>query len=86
MPSTFSGSPRAMNENYQDAMALIRKFGKPDLFITITCNSSWRGIVENLEYLQKAEHRPDLVSRVFQLKLKSLQKYLYSNHLLGKLN
>ena len=84
LPSTFNGSPRAMNENYQDAMALVRKFGKPDLFITMTCNPSWREITENLEGLQKVEHRPDLVSRVFQLKLKSLQNDLYSNHLLGK--
>lgn len=84
LPSTFNGSPRAMNENYQDAMALVRKFGKPDLFITMTCNPSWQEITNNLEGLQKVEHRPDLVSRVFQIKLKSLQNDLYNNHLLGK--
>jgi len=84
LPSTFNGSPRAMNENYKDAMALVRKFGKPDLFITMTCNPSWQEITNNLEGLQKVEHRPDLVSRVFQIKLKSLQNDLYNNHLLGK--
>lgn len=30
LPSSFIGSPRAMNENYQDSMAIIRKYGKPD--------------------------------------------------------
>ena len=36
LPSTFNGSPRHMNKLFQNAMALIRKFGKPDLFITFT--------------------------------------------------
>jgi len=44
LPSTFIGSPRNMLQNYQDSMAIINKyiltnkFGKPDLFITMTCN------------------------------------------------
>ena len=38
LPSSFKGSPRAMMQNYQDAMAIVATLGKPDLFITITCN------------------------------------------------
>lgn len=72
-----------MNENYQDSMAIVRKFGKPDLFITMTCNPHWKEIVENLEYKQTTEHRPDLVSRVFQLKLKSVLSDLLEKNLLG---
>ncbi len=41
LPSSFHGSPRNMHQLYQDSMSLIRKFGKPDLFITFTCNSNW---------------------------------------------
>lgn len=41
LPSSFIGGPRNMHQLYQDAMGLIRKFGKPDLFITMTCNSNW---------------------------------------------
>ena len=41
LPSSFQGSPRNMHQLYQDAMGLIRKFGKPDLFITFTCNPHW---------------------------------------------
>ncbi|XP_065671642.1 uncharacterized protein LOC136089520 [Hydra vulgaris] len=29
-------------------MAIIKKYGKPDLFITFTCNPKWREITENL--------------------------------------
>ncbi|CAF5162094.1 unnamed protein product, partial [Rotaria sp. Silwood1] len=46
LPSRFQGSPRAMQQNYQDAMAIVRKYGKPDLFITFTCNPTWREIEE----------------------------------------
>lgn len=33
LPSTFIGSPRNMFQNYQDAMAIVNKFGKPDLLL-----------------------------------------------------
>jgi len=46
LPSTFIGSPRNMLQNYQDAMAIVSKFGKPDLFITMTCNPKWREILK----------------------------------------
>lgn len=38
LPSTFQGSPRNMRERYHDAMTMVTKYGKPDLFITMTCN------------------------------------------------
>lgn len=38
LPSSFCGSPRDLHGRYQDAMAVVRKHGKPDLFITFTCN------------------------------------------------
>ena len=53
LPSSFLGSPRAMQQNYQDGMAIVRKYGRPDLFITMTCNQSWPEITDNLESWQK---------------------------------
>ena len=38
LPSTFVDSPRYMMQNYQDAMTIVCMKGKPDLFITMTCN------------------------------------------------
>ena len=49
LSSSFNGGPRNMHELYQDAMGLIRTYGKPDLFITFTCNPNWAEISE-LEY------------------------------------
>ncbi len=82
LPSSFQGSPRAMQQNYQDAMALVRKFGKPNLFNTMTCNQQWREITENLEKWQ-SKYRPDLIARVYNLKLKELKRDLMEKHVLG---
>ena len=41
LPSSFTGSPRYMIENYQDVMAIRRWAGYPDMFITFTCNAKW---------------------------------------------
>ncbi|XP_075207808.1 LOW QUALITY PROTEIN: uncharacterized protein LOC142312705 [Anomaloglossus baeobatrachus] len=72
LPSSFEGSPRNMQQHYQDAMAIVTKYGKPDIFVTMTCNPKWVEITEHLEPWQQVEHRPDLVARIFRLKLKSL--------------
>ncbi|XP_057251840.1 uncharacterized protein LOC104885472 [Beta vulgaris subsp. vulgaris] len=36
LPSSFTGGHSYMRENYQDAMAICRWYGYPDLFITFT--------------------------------------------------
>lgn len=72
LPSSFSGGPRAMQQGYQDAIALVRKFGKPDLFITMTCNPNWPEIKAALMEGQTVADRPDLAVRVFQMKLEKL--------------
>lgn len=59
-----------MAQNYQDAMCLVRQYGKPDLFITFTCNPYWPEIQENLFPNQTYCDRPDLVVRVFNLKFR----------------
>ncbi|XP_058789586.1 uncharacterized protein LOC131663282 [Phymastichus coffea] len=48
----IDGSPRHMQQNYQDAMAIVGKTGKPDIFLTMTCNPRWKEIQENLLPIQ----------------------------------
>ncbi|XP_034945108.1 uncharacterized protein, partial [Chelonus insularis] len=72
LPSSFSGSPRNMLQHYQDSMAIVRKFGKPDIFVTMTCNPNWLEIKENLFSKQTAADRPDIVTRVFNIKKNAL--------------
>jgi hypothetical protein len=74
LPSSFSGGFRQMWQLYHDAMAIVRWSGNPDLFITMTCNPHWKEITEALLPGQTAQDRPDLVARVFNLKLEALLK------------
>ncbi|XP_030850990.1 uncharacterized protein LOC754317 [Strongylocentrotus purpuratus] len=84
LPSTFHGSPRCMQQNYQDAMAIVAKYGKPDLFLTFTCNPKWDEIKENLLPGQTSSDRPDIVARVFKQKLNNLLADLRQHHVLGR--
>ena len=74
LPSSFTGGPRYMAQNYQDVMAICRWAGYPDLFITFTCNPKWPEISLFLDSIpdQKAEDRPDIVARLFKIKLDQL--------------
>ena len=72
-----------MAQLYQDSMALVRKAGKPDLFITITCNPRWSEIANN-SHGQSAVNRPDIVARVFQMKLKEILKDILKNGVFGR--
>lgn len=84
LPSTFGGGPRHMSKLYHDAMALVREFGSPSLFITMTTNPEWPEIQEGLKYGETAVDRPDLVARVFYLKLIRLLREVYDLGRLGK--
>jgi len=69
---------------YQDAMAIVRSCGKPDLFITMTCNPNWPEITAKLLLGQTARDRPELVSRVFKLKLNELLDDLIKKKVCGR--
>ena len=70
LPSSYAGSPRHMHEYAQDAIAYVRLYGRPDLFITFTYNQSWDEIHKLLLQRQSAVHRHDITARVFWQKLK----------------
>ena len=82
--SSFTESPRQMYQLYQDAMAIVSYFRKPDLFVTFTYNPKWPEIMRELLPNQNAVDRPDLTSRVFHLKLQELLKDLCVKHVLGE--
>ncbi|EPB71689.1 hypothetical protein ANCCEY_09208 [Ancylostoma ceylanicum] len=84
LPASYTGSPRDMVAKYQDAMSIVARYGKPDLFITVTCNPQWKEIQEALFSGQTASDRPDIVARVFKLKLDALLDDLFRKHILGE--
>ncbi|XP_004301743.1 PREDICTED: uncharacterized protein LOC101302173 [Fragaria vesca subsp. vesca] len=86
LPSSHTGSPRDMINNYQDAMAICRQYGNPDLFITFTCNPKWPEITRYFKnnHGYKQEDRPDITSRIFQMKLEDMITYIKSGEPFGE--
>ncbi|XP_037474121.1 uncharacterized protein LOC119350347 [Triticum dicoccoides] len=86
LPASFTGSPRNIEQNYQDAMAICRWAGHPDLFVTFTCNPNWPEIQLMLNEAgnQKPAERPDIAVRVFMIKLKELMFDIKSKQQFGK--
>ena len=47
-PVMFTGDPQYMHERQSDVIVYVRKFGCPNLFITMTCNPKWEEITSTL--------------------------------------
>ena len=84
LPASFSYTPRWYDQKYRDAMAIISRYKKPDLFITFTCNPKWEEIEQELEKGQNALDRPGVCARIFQQKKKELLHDLTVKNVLGK--
>ena len=69
LPSSHTAGPRYYKENFQDGLAICRLHGAPDIFTTFTCNPKWPEITAALEPGQKPSDRPDIVVRVYHMKL-----------------
>ncbi|XP_024171525.1 uncharacterized protein LOC112177466 [Rosa chinensis] len=84
LSSLFIGSPRDMYQQYQDAMALVQKYSRPDLFIIMTCNPNREEVRSELLLRQTPQDHPDLVTRVFDAKFEQLKENIINKGLLGK--
>ncbi|KAJ1278908.1 hypothetical protein BS78_04G115000 [Paspalum vaginatum] len=88
LPSSFTGGPRYMYQNYQDSIAICRKYGCPDLFVTFTSNAAWPEISEALSCIpgQQPSDRSDIVNRVFKMKLNMLMDDIKKKQFFGPIN
>lgn len=69
-----------MHEYAQDAMTYVRHYGRPDLFITFTCNPKWTEITQLLLPGQTSSDRHDITARVFKQKLKTLMDFIVKHN------
>ncbi|GKC15517.1 uncharacterized protein Tco_1012299 [Tanacetum coccineum] len=83
LPASFIGGPRDKRRGFLDAMTLVQDDGKPDLFLTMTCNLKWPEIQNELLDGQTASDRRDLVARVFRAKLEVLKNLLFKKNILA---
>lgn len=72
-------------------MAIVRRFGPPDLFLTMTCNPEWKEVQDALRYQYKGmtlqqlcNYRPDIIIRVFERKAKMLIDDIMNKQIFGK--
>lgn len=84
LPSTYTGSPRHMHEYAQDALTYVRNYGRPDLFITFTCNPKWHEIENLLRNGETASDRHDLIARVFKQKITTFLNLITKYHIFGE--
>jgi len=82
LPATSKGSPRHFNKLFQDAMAVIREFGKPDLFVTVTCNPNWPEITNELKGVQNSD-KLTIIARFFKMKLRYILEDIFKNNIFG---
>ncbi|KAL7137773.1 hypothetical protein ABFS83_10G115500 [Erythranthe nasuta] len=73
---SFTAGPRYMFNNFVDAVQICNWIGFPALFITITCNPN-----TNL----RPEDRPDILCRVFKMKLDSMMTEIKKGRIFGRI-
>lgn len=84
LPGTFVGGPRYMFNNFVDAVKICNWIGFPSLFITFTCNEQWIEIQREVKTTHlRAEDRPDIICRVFKMKLDRMIKDFKKGEIFG---
>jgi hypothetical protein len=57
LPRNFNGGERDVQGWFLDAMTLVQWFGKPDYFVTMTCNPYWEEVGKELFLGQTSQDR-----------------------------
>lgn len=70
---------------YADTIETLATYGKPAIFLTMTCNPNWPEIQDALLPGQNLQDQPDLVARVFRSKLETMKDMLTKKHIPGVL-
>lgn len=63
----------------------MRNYGRPDLFITMTCNPAWPEITTDRIPSQNSTDRHDLTARVFKIKFQKLVALLIKGKIFGNM-
>lgn len=66
-------------------MAVIRSFGKPDLFLTVTCNPKWEEIQNEIIGVENSQ-KLTIIARVFNIKLKEILNDIFKKKIFGNVS
>ncbi|XP_017221478.2 uncharacterized protein LOC108198225 [Daucus carota subsp. sativus] len=86
LPASFLGSRRYMQQCFQDALAVCRHIGHPDIFLTMTTNPLWDEIIHMMKNMPGClpVDSPDVTARVFKLKLDQIVDDIKDKGYFGK--
>jgi hypothetical protein len=70
-------------QNYHDGIAICHAYGPLDLFITFTYNPKWPEISLATLNGEQPNDRPDIIVRVFHIKLQQLLNEIRSGTIFG---
>lgn len=86
LPATFTGSRRYMSQYFKDSLAICRSIGHPSFFLTMTCNTKWPEIQRILDLIPgvTVADAPDVVTRVFKMKLDQLVDLIKNQNYFGR--
>ena len=75
-----------MSQYFKDSLAICRSIGHPSFFLTMTCNTKWPEIQSMLQHMNgvNAADAPDVVARVFKMKLDQLVDLIKNGDYFGK--
>ncbi|XP_023765320.1 uncharacterized protein LOC111913842 [Lactuca sativa] len=78
LPATFIEGPRYMYKHYQDAIAICKVHGKPQYFITFTCNVKWPEYRRYMDAIgqRDIQNRPDIIAHIFRIKVRAFINFL----------
>ena len=69
LPATFTGGPRYMIQNYQNAMAVCRWVGNPNLFITFT-TARRQLMIMDIQFIEE-----EMMEDLYKKEMSSLKCY-----------
>jgi hypothetical protein len=83
LPSSITGSDRWYHRSYQNAMTLVRLYGKPTFFITQTMDINCAEVKVELKPGQSPYDRPDLLCKIFNMKREEMLNDIVKEGKLG---
>ena len=72
LSESLHGSRRHLKKKQLNSLALIAEYGKPHMFLTLTCNPKWPELGDALPHGQTAYDNPVITNMVFKKRLDAL--------------
>jgi hypothetical protein len=86
LSQSHHGSRRHLRSLAHNALCIVSEYGRPSIFITLTCNPFWVEIQEQLFEGQTAFDRPDITTRVFKARLTAFLHNLKQGKYFGNMH